>query len=98
MKGVGLQAGEDGEKMSDRKVKRIAKDKLAADKDKTAARRLEAQVGALGGAMKGIGLGGEATKDKATGKEQQITIQADGESVDPGFGTGFSNNLRGAFN
>ena len=87
MKAVGLQAGEDGEKMSDRKVKRIAKDKLAADKDKTAARRLEAQVGALGGAMKGIGLGGEATKDKATGK-----------SVDPGFGTGFSNNLRGAFN
>ncbi len=45
MKGVGLQAGEDDEKMSDRKVKRIAKDKLAADKDKTAARRLEAQVG-----------------------------------------------------
>ncbi len=37
--------------------------------------------------MKGIGLGGEATRDKATGK-----------SGDPGFGTGFSNNLRGAFN
>jgi hypothetical protein len=90
MKGIGLGAGEGSEDMSNRAAKQIKNKKLAASTEKNIDRRIEARVGELGGALKGIGLGGEKTKEN-----DPKAISKSGESE---FDTGFSNNLRGDFN
>lgn len=89
MKSVSLGAGESGENMSKRKIKKIANKKLEADKEAKKARRLKAHVDEGVSASKGISLGGEATKEN--------NPKAVGKSGDSTFGTGFNNNLRGAF-